>query len=152
MICSIQKSDVLCFQVLLSFVSTFFVFSAKPPDFHHPDNSEPCRTSPFQAPAGTSAVSKGSNFAFNARIDCSIWVGFGFVFSFVSNTPFFVFNDILASVVSFLVCFQSSVSPPAGSIPVLPRASWPTGPRLRQCVRNVVTSIGYHFHLGLSRE
>src|SRR5271157_4379100 len=27
-ICSIQKSDVLCFQILLSFVPTIFVFSA----------------------------------------------------------------------------------------------------------------------------
>ena len=66
--------------------------------------------------------------------------------------PLFVFNDLVASFVSFFVYFQFRVSPSAGTIPAIPRASSVTGPCLRQCVHIMTTIIGYHVALGLSSE
>jgi len=75
-ICTIQKSDALCFQGLLRFVSTFLVFSPTPPDLRQPGNLEPCRIPAPQTQAGTRVAPKGSNSVFNARIVQSILSSF----------------------------------------------------------------------------
>ena len=82
----------------------------------------------------------------------SFRVRFGFVLSFVFNMAFFVFNDLVGSFVSFFVFFQSPVSASSGTVPATPRAWWLAGPHLRQCVRNLTTTVGYHGPVELSSE
>jgi len=76
MICSIEKSDVLCFQGLLGFVPTVFLFSREPPDLHQPGNLQPGRIPAPQTPAGMRVAPKSSNSVFNARIVQSILSSF----------------------------------------------------------------------------
>jgi hypothetical protein len=119
-ICSIQKSDVLCFQVLLSFVSTVFVFPRDPPDFPHSGTVKPGRISMFQAPAGTCAVSKSSIVGFKARIERSSSVRFGlFLASFTVCLSLFSMTYWLRSY-HFLFTFSS----------LFPRAPGPFPPSL----------------------
>ena len=114
--CSVQRSicadlRVKCAQFaatkkVMSFVFKYFLasfplflyFCALP----RPGNFEPCGVPPFQSPAGACALSKSLKCAFKARISHSIGVRFRFVFEVLP----FVFKNILASIVSFLVCFQ----------------------------------------------
>jgi len=110
-VCSISKSQVLCFQIFLSFVSTVFVFPPAPPDLHQLGSSEPCRISPPQPE--TCATLKSSNCASNVRIKQSIWVHFGFVFGFVFRRYSFVFNDSLAWFPLFFIFSSSRLSPRA---------------------------------------
>jgi len=117
-----------------------------------PGNIEPCRISPSRAPAGTCAGRRSSNIAFNARIGHSIGVRFGFVFSFVLHMPLFVFNEMVASFVLFLIHFRFLVPLSTGTVPAIPCALLVAGPRLRQCVHNMTTVIGYHRQVVLSSE
>ena len=72
----------------------------------------------------------------------------GVRFEFVTDMPFFVFNNILASFVLFFVFFGPRCSPVPG---LLRFSSW-SGVCPRQCVRKMTTIIGYHVSLGLSSE
>ena len=94
--------------------------------------------------AGTCAVSKRSKLGFNARVERSIWVRFSFVF----NVPFFVFNDILASVVSFFVFF----GPRSSRVPGLLCFSSRSEACPRQCVHKMTIPVGYHTSQSLSSE
>jgi len=62
--------------------------------------------------------------------------------------PLFVFNNILASFVLFLVFFGSRFSP----VPGLLRFSSGSEACPRQCVHKMTTTIGYHTSRGLSSE
>jgi hypothetical protein len=64
------------------------------------------------------------------------------------HTPFFVFNNIVASIVLFFVFF----GPRFRRAPGLLRFSSRSEARPRQCVHKMTTVIGYHVPLGLSSE
>ena len=81
-ICSIQKSDILCFQVLLSFVPTVLYFLASLWTSPIRGKFEPCRVPAPRTLAGTRAAPKSSNPVFNARIVQPIRVRFQFVSKF----------------------------------------------------------------------
>jgi len=102
--------------------------------------------------AGTGATSKGSKAEDNAHVENSIVGSFSARSGFVFDLPFFVFKDILASLVSFVIYFDFPLSPSAGTIPAIPGATSLTGGCLRQCVHIMTTAIGYHTGLGLSSE
>jgi len=67
-ICSTQKSDILCVQVLLSFVPTLFVFLHDPPGSPQSGSTEPRRIAAFLAHDGPCMMPESSNSAFIARI------------------------------------------------------------------------------------
>jgi len=108
--------------------------------------------SQFEARAKTCMLRQRSISAFNSRMLHSIGVRFGFVIRFVSDTPFFVFNVILASVVLFLACFKPSLIPQRRGTPRYPAGCPASGACLRQYVPKKTTIIGYRITRGLSSE
>ena len=66
-------------------------------------------------------------------------------------TPF-VFKDVLASVVLFPCLFQVPIVPYRRDYPAFPSAMARPGARLRQCVQNKTTIVGYQKSAGLSSE
>ena len=150
-ICSIRKSDILCFQVLLSFVSTISVI-ARSPLHSPPGRFRPEPSLRTEASAKTCEVSENSNSMRDGQISALNCGSFWVRFSFVLDLPSFVFKDILASVVVFLfLLIPASRGSPGRSrfsllvpgIPALP---------LRQNVTRSTTEIGYHKPARLSSE
>ena len=102
-----KKVMSFVFRYLLASFPLFLYFSALP----RPGNFEPCGVPPFRSPAKACAVSKSLNCAFKARISHSIGVRFRFVLEVLP----FVFKNILASIVSFLIYFHFPVVASAGT-------------------------------------
>jgi hypothetical protein len=87
-ICGIQKSYLLCFKPLLSFVPTIFVFSRSPAGFPLPDNSSPC-----QIPHGPAPRPNVRNVK-----KLELWLDCAHLYN--------QFEFVLSSFQNSIVCFQ----------------------------------------------
>jgi len=145
---ALQKSDILCFQPLLSFVPTIFVIHVRSPGFPQGEFRSlphPPRSSPLPERV---RCQKARILGLFHAFERSIWVRFRFVLSFVSDMPFFVFNNILASLVLFFVFFGARFFRVPGLLSI---SSWPEACP-RQSVHKMTTMIGYHRSLSLSSD
>ena len=75
-ICSIEKSDVLCFQVLLSFVPTIFLFLRDPRDSPNPGNFESCRVPALADPCRSECGVKKLEFCIQGTHCALNWGSF----------------------------------------------------------------------------
>ena len=146
-ISGLEKSDVLCFQGLLGFVPSIFVFPRDPPDFSSREMPDPAA---FHWSIRLPERARCQN-ARNLGLMHALSAQFGFVLSSFSKC---------------LVCFQKHTGfdriilysfPVPGlracrDLPAIPGSACPTGPCLRQCVHKMTIIVGYHGCRSLSSK